>query len=40
METVLLMTMLLLGICIGFTLGYPLGLFIDFLDRKVKNNGR
>lgn len=34
------MTMLLFGICIGFIIGYPLGLFIDMLDRKAKSNGR
>ena len=40
MEVIFLMTMLLFGICIGFIIGYPLGLFIDMLDRKAKGNGR
>ena len=29
---------LLSGIAIGFLVGYPLGLFIDKLDKRVKND--
>jgi len=25
---------------IGFIIGYPLGLFIDKLDKRIKNGGR
>ena len=36
------MDLFILGILIGFALGYPLGLFIDKLDKKekTKNGGR
>jgi NhaP-type Na+/H+ or K+/H+ antiporter len=36
------MDLFILGILIGFALGYPLGLFIDKLDKKekAKNGGR
>jgi NhaP-type Na+/H+ or K+/H+ antiporter len=31
------MTVFLLGVMIGFSIGYPLGLFIDKLDKRIKN---
>ncbi len=36
------MEIFLLGIMIGFAVGYPMGLFIDKLDKreKTKNGGR
>ena len=34
------MSLFLIGILVGFSLGYPLGLFVNFLDWKGKNNGR
>ena len=34
------MTIFLLGLMLGFTIGYPLGLFIDKLDKRIKNGGR
>jgi len=34
------MTIFLLGLMLGFTIGYPLGLFIDKIDKRVKNGGR
>jgi hypothetical protein len=36
------MEIFLLGIMIGFAVGYPMGLFIDKLDKreKAKNGGR
>ena len=34
------MTIFLLGLMLGFTIGYPLGLFIDKLDKRVKDGGR
>ncbi len=37
---VYLMDLFILGILIGFALGYPLGLFIDKLDKRIKNGGR
>jgi NhaP-type Na+/H+ or K+/H+ antiporter len=41
MEVSILMEMFLLcGIAIGFLIGYPLGLFIDHLDKRIKNDGR
>ncbi len=40
MEAMLLMTIFLLGIMIGFSLGYPLVLFIDKLDKRIKNDRR
>ena len=32
------MTSLFVGIMIGFSIGYPLGLFIDQLDKRIKND--
>jgi hypothetical protein len=34
------MTSFLLGLIVGFSVGYPFGLFINFLDRKVKDGRR
>jgi hypothetical protein len=34
------MTSLIFGIMIGFSIGYPLGLFIDKWDNRIKNGGR
>jgi capsular polysaccharide biosynthesis protein len=34
------MTIFLLGLMVGLSIGYPLGLFIDKLDKRIKNNGR
>ena len=34
------MTSLIFGIMIGFSIGYPLGLFIDKWDNRIKNDGR
>jgi hypothetical protein len=34
------MTIFLFGLMIGFSMGYPVGLFIDKLDKRVKNGGR
>jgi hypothetical protein len=34
------MTMFLLGLMLGFSVGYPMGLFIDKLDKRVKNGRR
>lgn len=34
------MTSLLFGIMIGFSVGYPLGLFIDKWDNRIKNDRR
>jgi hypothetical protein len=34
------MTIFLLGLMLGFTVGYPLGLFIDKIDKGIKNGGR
>jgi NhaP-type Na+/H+ or K+/H+ antiporter len=34
------MTIFLFGLMIGFSIGYPVGLFIDKLDKRVKNGGR
>ncbi len=34
------MTAFLFGLMIGFIIGYPLGLFIDKLDKRIKNGGR
>jgi len=34
------MTSFLFGLMIGFTIGYPMGLFIDKLDKRIKNGGR
>jgi hypothetical protein len=33
-------TIFLLGLMLGFTIGYPLGLFIDKWDKRIKNGGR
>jgi NhaP-type Na+/H+ or K+/H+ antiporter len=33
-------TIFLLGLMLGFTIGYPLGLFIDKLDKRIKDGGR
>jgi hypothetical protein len=30
----------LLGLMVGFSVGYPMGLFIDKLDKRMKNGGR
>jgi len=30
----------ILGLAIGFSSGYGLGLFIDKLDKRIKNGGR
>jgi len=34
------MTMFLLGIMLGFIIGYGLGLFIDKIDKRIKNGRR
>jgi NhaP-type Na+/H+ or K+/H+ antiporter len=34
------MFMFLLGVGLGFVVGYGMGLFIDKLDKKIKNDGR
>ena len=34
------MTVFMFGLMIGFVIGYPLGLFIDKLDKRIKNGGR
>jgi NhaP-type Na+/H+ or K+/H+ antiporter len=34
------MTTFMFGLMIGFIIGYPLGLFIDKLDKRIKNGGR
>ena len=34
------MTTFMFGLMIGFVIGYPLGLFIDKLDKRIKNGGR
>lgn len=34
------MTAFLFGLMLGFVIGYPVGLFIDKLDKRVKNGGR
>lgn len=41
-SEVYLMDIFILGIMIGFVIGYPMGLFIDKLDKreKAKNGGR
>jgi capsular polysaccharide biosynthesis protein len=31
------MTTFLLGLCLGFSVGYGLGLFIDKLDKRIKD---
>ena len=34
------MIKMLFGIIIGLSIGYPLGLFIDHLDKRIKNDRR
>ena len=34
------MTTFMFGLIVGFSIGYPVGLFIDKLDKRVKNGGR
>jgi NhaP-type Na+/H+ or K+/H+ antiporter len=34
------MTTFLFGLLIGFAFGYPMGLFIDYLDKKEKRKQR
>jgi len=34
------MNIFLLGLMVGFTLGYPIGLFIDKWDKRIKDGGR
>lgn len=34
------MTTFLFGLMIGFVIGYGMGLFIDKLDKRIKNGGR
>jgi ABC-type dipeptide/oligopeptide/nickel transport system permease subunit len=34
------MTMFLLGLMVGFIIGYPVGLFIDKWDKRITNGGR
>lgn len=34
------MDILLIGVMIGFVIGYPVGLFIDKLDKRVKSGRR
>lgn len=31
------MTIFLFGVMLGLIIGYPLGLFVDKLDRRIKN---
>jgi hypothetical protein len=33
------MTIFLFGLMLGFSVGYPLGLFIDKWDKRIKNVG-
>jgi ABC-type dipeptide/oligopeptide/nickel transport system permease subunit len=30
----------LIGLMIGFIIGYPMGLFLDKWDKRIKNGGR
>jgi NhaP-type Na+/H+ or K+/H+ antiporter len=39
-SEVYLMTAFLFGLAIGFVVGYGLGLFIDNLDKRIKNGRR
>jgi NhaP-type Na+/H+ or K+/H+ antiporter len=39
-SEVYLMTMFLLGLMLGFVIGYGVGLFIDKIDKRIKNGGR
>ena len=34
------MTSFVMGLCLGFIIGYALGLFIDKLDKRIKNGRR
>jgi NhaP-type Na+/H+ or K+/H+ antiporter len=34
------MTMFLIGLMLGFVVGYAVGLFIDKIDKRIKNGGR
>jgi len=34
------MTTFMFGVMIGFVVGYAVGLFIDKLDKRIKNGGR
>jgi NhaP-type Na+/H+ or K+/H+ antiporter len=34
------MTIFIFGLMLGLAIGYPLGLFIDQLDKRIKNGGR
>jgi|LauGreDrversion4_2_1035121.scaffolds.fasta_scaffold00053_40 hypothetical protein len=34
------MTIFLFGVMVGLVVGYPLGLFIDKIDKRIKNGGR
>jgi NhaP-type Na+/H+ or K+/H+ antiporter len=34
------MTTFMFGLMIGFVVGYAVGLFIDKLDKRIKNGGR
>jgi NhaP-type Na+/H+ or K+/H+ antiporter len=34
------MTIFLFGVMVGLVVGYPLGLFIDRIDKRIKNGGR
>ena len=40
MENSFIMTIFLLGLILGFTIGYPLGLLIDKIDKRAKNDRR
>ncbi len=34
------MTAFLIGLMIGFVIGYPMGLLLDKWDKRIKNGGR
>ena len=34
------MTIFLFGLMVGLSIGYPMGLFIDKLDKRIKNDRR
>ena len=40
MENSFIMTIFLLGLMLGLAIGYPLGLFIDKIDKRAKNDRR
>jgi NhaP-type Na+/H+ or K+/H+ antiporter len=40
MEAIFLMTIFLLGVMVGLAIGYAMGLFIDRLDKRIKNGRR